>query len=69
MRDVGAPDRRSRELGYDEGDVDAIVEGALKQQRLLDVAPREPSADDLATSSATPCTTGNDCMACALPTT
>ena len=48
MRDVGAPTSLA-ELGYDESDVDAIVEGALKQQRLLSVAPREPSADDLAT--------------------
>jgi hydroxyacid-oxoacid transhydrogenase len=46
MRDVGAP-RGIAELGYSEGDVDALVEGAVKQQRLLAVAPREPSADDL----------------------
>ncbi len=48
MRDVGAPTALG-ELGYDADDIDAIVEGALKQQRLLNVAPREPSADDLAT--------------------
>lgn len=47
MRDVGAPCGIA-ELGYEEADVDAIVEGALKQQRLLSIAPREPSADDLA---------------------
>jgi alcohol dehydrogenase class IV len=46
MRDVGAP-TSVRELGYTEDDVDAIVEGALKQQRLLSIAPRQPSADDL----------------------
>ena len=46
MRDVGAPSG-VRELGYDEGDVDALVEGAVKQQRLLVVSPREPSEDDL----------------------
>ena len=40
MRDVGAP-RGLAELGYDETDVGALVEGALKQRRLLDVAPRE----------------------------
>ena len=47
MRDVGAPSGVA-ELGYTEDDVPAIVEGALKQQRLLNVAPRQPSADDLA---------------------
>ena len=46
MRDVGAP-RGIAELGYDDGDIDALVDGALKQQRLLAVAPREPSAEDL----------------------
>jgi alcohol dehydrogenase class IV len=46
MRDVQAP-TGVRELGYSEDDVDAIVDGALKQQRLLAIAPREPSADDL----------------------
>jgi alcohol dehydrogenase class IV len=47
MRDVGAPTRLA-ELGYGPDDVDALVEGALKQRRLLVIAPREPSADDLA---------------------
>ena len=46
MRDVGAP-RGVAELGYDEDDVPALVEGALKQQRLLVVSPREATADDL----------------------
>jgi len=46
MRDVGAA-RGIAELGYDGDDVPALVEGALKQQRLLAVAPREPSAADL----------------------
>ena len=46
MRDVGAP-RGIAELGYDEHDVPALVEGALKQQRLLVVSPREVSGDDL----------------------
>ena len=48
MRDVGAPSG-VEELGYADEDVDAIVEGALKQRRLLDIAPREPGAEDLAT--------------------
>jgi len=47
MRDVGAPSG-VRELGYGDEDVDALVEGALKQQRLLVIAPREASEQDLA---------------------
>jgi hydroxyacid-oxoacid transhydrogenase len=47
MRDVGVP-TGLRELGYDEEDVDALVDGALKQQRLLVVSPREAGAGDLA---------------------
>jgi hydroxyacid-oxoacid transhydrogenase len=46
MRDVGAPSGIA-ELGYGEDDVPALVEGALKQQRLLAVAPREVSERDL----------------------
>jgi hydroxyacid-oxoacid transhydrogenase len=46
MRDVGAP-RGIAELGYDERDVPALVEGARKQERLLVVSPREVSDDDL----------------------
>ena len=46
MRDVGAP-RGIAELGYDERDVPTLVEGALKQQRLLVVSPREVTGDDL----------------------
>jgi alcohol dehydrogenase class IV len=47
MRDVGAP-AGIAELGYDEADIEALVEGALQQQRLLAVAPREVGANDLA---------------------
>jgi alcohol dehydrogenase class IV len=46
MRDVDAPSGVA-ELGYTEDDVPALVEGALKQQRLLVVAPKEAGADDL----------------------
>jgi alcohol dehydrogenase class IV len=46
MRDVGAPSGIA-ELGYGEDDVPALVEGALKQQRLLVVAPREAGERDL----------------------
>ncbi len=47
MKDVGAP-RGVRELGYDEDDIDDLVEGAMKQQRLLVGAPKEVSEEDLA---------------------
>jgi hydroxyacid-oxoacid transhydrogenase len=47
MRDVGVPSGVAA-LGYTEDDVPAIVEGALKQQRLLNVAPRQPDERDLA---------------------
>jgi alcohol dehydrogenase class IV len=35
-------------VGYGDDDVPALVEGTLKQQRLLATAPKEPSEDDLA---------------------
>jgi len=47
MRDVDAPSGVA-DLGYTEDDVPELVEGALKQQRLLVVAPRETGPDDLA---------------------
>ena len=47
MRDVGAP-AGIGELGYEEGDIAALVEGALKQQRLLVIAPREAGPHELA---------------------
>ncbi|MDV6373246.1 hydroxyacid-oxoacid transhydrogenase [Deinococcus arenicola] len=47
MRDVEAP-ASVREFGYDDSDIPALVDGAMKQQRLLNVAPRIPTADDLA---------------------
>jgi hydroxyacid-oxoacid transhydrogenase len=46
MRDVKAPSGIA-ELGYTEDDVPALVEGALKQQRLLVISPREVAAQDL----------------------
>jgi hydroxyacid-oxoacid transhydrogenase len=46
MHDVGVP-TGLRELGYDVGDVDALVDGALKQQRLLVVSPREAGPEEL----------------------
>ena len=46
MKDVGAP-RGLRDLGYEEGDVDQLVDGAMKQERLLVLSPREVTEDDL----------------------
>lgn len=47
MRDVGAP-TGIEELGYTEDDIPELVQGALKQQRLLVIAPKTPTEDDLA---------------------
>lgn len=47
MRDIGLPNGLAQ-VGYRAGDVDALVEGALHQQRLLATAPREVTGDDLA---------------------
>ena len=47
MKDVGAPSG-VRELGYDEDDIDDLVDGAMKQQRLLVGSPREATEEDLA---------------------
>jgi hydroxyacid-oxoacid transhydrogenase len=46
MQDIDAA-RGIGELGYTEDDVPALVEGAMKQQRLLVVAPRDVDEDDL----------------------
>ena len=35
--------QRARRVGYGEADVDDLVDGALKQQRLLATAPRRPT--------------------------
>ncbi len=47
MRDIGIPNGLA-EVGYGAGDVDALVDGALQQQRLLATAPKDVTADDLA---------------------
>ena len=47
MSDIAMPNGIGA-VGYDEGDVDALVEGSLKQQRLLATAPLEVEAEDLA---------------------
>jgi len=47
MRDIGIPNGLGA-VGYGEGDVPDLVEGAMKQQRLLATAPREVTEDDAA---------------------
>ncbi|MBV9196722.1 MAG: iron-containing alcohol dehydrogenase [Solirubrobacterales bacterium] len=46
MKDVDAP-RGVAEFGYTEDDIPGLVDGAMKQQRLLAVAPREVGEEDL----------------------
>jgi alcohol dehydrogenase class IV len=46
MRDTGIPNGISG-VGYGEGDVAALSEGAFAQQRLLTNSPREVGRDDL----------------------
>ncbi|KJK11209.1 alcohol dehydrogenase [Terrabacter sp. 28] len=46
MRDIGMPNGLSA-VGYGEADVSDLVEGALRQQRLLATAPRDVDADAL----------------------
>jgi alcohol dehydrogenase class IV len=47
MRDIGIPNGIGA-VGYAESDVDDLVEGTLKQQRLLATAPRDADAEALA---------------------
>jgi hydroxyacid-oxoacid transhydrogenase len=47
MRDVDIPNGIGG-VGYDRNDINDLVEGTLKQQRLLTIAPREATEDDLA---------------------
>ena len=47
MRDVGIPAGIGA-VGFGSGDIDSLVEGTMKQQRLLATAPREVTADDVA---------------------
>ena len=48
MRDVGLPSGLA-EIGYGAADIGDLVEGALKQQRLLATAPLEITAEHLVT--------------------
>lgn len=47
MQDIHLPNGLGA-VGYDEADVDDLVDGALKQQRLLATAPKEVTGEDLA---------------------
>ena len=47
MRDIGIPGGIGA-VGYDEGDVPDLVEGTMKQQRLLATAPKDVTEDDAA---------------------
>jgi alcohol dehydrogenase class IV len=47
MREIGIPPGIGA-VGYSESDVDSLVSGTLKQQRLLATAPREATEEDLA---------------------
>jgi hydroxyacid-oxoacid transhydrogenase len=47
MRDIGIPNGIGA-VGYGEDDVADLVPGTMKQQRLLSIAPRTPSEDDIA---------------------
>ncbi|MEV0538455.1 hydroxyacid-oxoacid transhydrogenase [Nocardia salmonicida] len=48
MRDIGTPNGIGG-VGYTENHIPDLVEGALKQQRLLTISPRPVHDDDLAT--------------------
>jgi alcohol dehydrogenase class IV len=47
MRDIGMPNGLGA-VGYTEDDVPALVEGTMKQQRLLATAPRDVTEEDVA---------------------
>jgi hydroxyacid-oxoacid transhydrogenase len=47
MREVGIPGGIGA-VGFDSGDIDSLVDGTMKQQRLLATAPREVTAEDVA---------------------
>lgn len=47
MRDIGIPNGVGA-VGFSEGDIPDLVEGTMKQQRLLATCPRTPTEDDIA---------------------
>ena len=46
MKEIGAPSG-IKELGYAKQDISEIIRGAMKQQRLLSMAPKKVSENDL----------------------
>jgi hydroxyacid-oxoacid transhydrogenase len=46
MRDIGIPNGLTG-VGYDEDDIPTLVDGAMKQQRLLSISPRPVGEEDL----------------------
>ena len=48
MRDIDFPNGIGA-VGFNEADIPTLVEGTLKQQRLLTISPRPVDADDLET--------------------
>ncbi|MQA17570.1 MAG: iron-containing alcohol dehydrogenase, partial [Pseudonocardiaceae bacterium] len=48
MRDIGIPNGIGA-VGYRAADIDQLVDGTMKQQRLLNVAPRQVGPRDIAT--------------------
>jgi alcohol dehydrogenase class IV len=47
MRDIDIPNGIAA-VGFDEGDIPDLVEGTMKQQRLLATCPREVTDEDIA---------------------
>ena len=47
MRDIRIPNGIG-EVGFGEGDIPDLVDGTMKQQRLLATCPKTPTEDDLA---------------------
>jgi alcohol dehydrogenase class IV len=47
MRDIDIPNGIGA-VGYDEGDIPDLVNGTMKQQRLLATAPTDVTEDDIA---------------------
>jgi alcohol dehydrogenase class IV len=48
MRDIDFPNGTAA-VGYDDNDIDGLVEGTMKQHRLLATAPKPVTEDDVAT--------------------
>jgi hydroxyacid-oxoacid transhydrogenase len=44
---MGGQPRGIKEIGYERSDIPALVEGALPQRRVLDLAPSHVARDDL----------------------